>query len=38
MNNIKNAILGLFCSVLMVPAAYAGTLDTVKDQGFSTAV
>ena len=34
MNNIKNAILGLFCSVLMVPAAYAGTLDTVKDQGF----
>ena len=34
MNNIKNAILGLLCSVLMVPAAYAGTLDTVKDQGF----
>jgi len=34
MNNVKNAILGLFCSVLMVPAAYAGTLDTVKDQGF----
>jgi len=34
MNNIKNAILGIFCSVLMVPAAYAGTLDTVKDQGF----
>ena len=34
MNNIKNAILGFFCSVLMVPAAYAGTLDAVKDQGF----
>ena len=34
MNNIKNTILGIFCSVLMVPAAYAGTLDTVKDQGF----
>ena len=34
MNNIKNTILGLVCSVLMVPAAYAGTLDTVKDQGF----
>ena len=34
MNNIKIAILGFFCSVLMLPAAYAGTLDTVKDQGF----
>ncbi len=34
MNNIKNAILGLLCSVLMLPAAYAGTLDTVKEQGF----
>ena len=34
MNNIRISILAVICSVFMVPAAYAGTLDTVKSQGF----
>jgi general L-amino acid transport system substrate-binding protein len=34
MNTMRISFLGLVCSVLMVPAAFAGTLDTVKDQGF----
>ena len=34
MNTMRTRFLGLVCSVLMVPAAYAGTLDTVKSQGF----
>ena len=31
---MRITFLGLVCSVLMVPAAFAGTLDTVKSQGF----
>ena len=34
MNTMRITFLGLVCSVLMVPAAFAGTLDTVKSQGF----
>ena len=34
MNTMRISFLGLVCSVLMVPAAFAGTLDTVKSQGF----
>ena len=34
MNTMRITFLGLICSVLMVPATFAGTLDTVKSQGF----
>ena len=34
MNNIRITILSVICSLVMVPSAFAGTLDTVKDQGF----
>ena len=34
MNTMRITFLGLVCSVLMAPAAFAGTLDTVKSQGF----
>ena len=34
MNTMRITFLGLVCSVLMLPAAFAGTLDTVKSQGF----
>ena len=34
MNNIRITFLSVICSLVMVPSAFAGTLDTVKDQGF----
>ena len=34
MNKLRITILSVICSLAMVPSAYAGTLDTVKDQGF----
>ena len=34
MNTFKMWILGLVASIVMMPAAFAGTLDTVKSQGF----
>ena len=34
MNNIRITILSVICSLVMVPSAFAGTLDTVKEQGF----
>ena len=34
MNNIRITILSVICSLVMVPSAFAGTLDTVKGQGF----
>ena len=34
MNNIRITILSVICSLVMLPSAFAGTLDTVKDQGF----
>ena len=34
MNTFKMWILGLVASIIMMPAAFAGTLDTVKSQGF----
>ena len=34
MNNIRITVLSVICSLVMVPSAFAGTLDTVKEQGF----
>ena len=34
MNKLRITILSVICSLAMVPSAFAGTLDTVKDQGF----
>ena len=34
MNNIRITILSVICSLAMLPSAFAGTLDTVKSQGF----
>ena len=34
MNTFKMWILSLAASIVMMPAAFAGTLDTVKSQGF----
>ena len=34
MNKLRITILSVICSLAMVPSAFAGTLDTVKGQGF----